>query len=228
MTLQYIPCTQNDNKGEQITRNFLMSQRTHTDGILLGNYHLPVNNGTRECDLVLLNLRGIWILEVKSWRGRIHIDRVNWQRDDGLIQHSPLISVEIKAKILATILENEGFMNISVVGLVVLAQSSSELKNTDDVKSREPREDKIFQLDDRLIRALNGKNYLYKPNNRELSQRHIQQIVRMLLPRTIDPKQERIGDSYRILYDLGPDPDEVFHAYQAVHVNIPVCYLRCS
>jgi eukaryotic-like serine/threonine-protein kinase len=50
----------------------------------------------------------------------------------------------------------------------------------------------------------------------------------MLLPRAIDPEQERIGDSYRIQYDLGPGPNEVFHAYQAVHVNIPGRYARAK
>jgi serine/threonine protein kinase len=228
MALQYISCAQNDNKGEQITRNFLVSSLAHTDGILLGNYHLPVNNGTLECDLVLFNQRGIWIIEVKNWRGGINIDRVKWQRDDGLIQHSPLISVEIKAKVLATLLDNEGFRNISVVGLVVLAQSSSELKNTYEVKNREPQEDKVFHLDTRLIRALNGRNYLYNTKNRELSVRLIRQIVDMLIPRAIDPEQKRIGDSYRILSYLGSDPDEVFHAYKAVHVNIPGRYARAK
>lgn len=228
MALHYIPCAPNDNKGEQITRNFLMSSLAHSDSILLGNYHLPVNNGTLECDLILLNHRGIWVIEVKNWQRNIHIDRVNWQRDDGLIQHSPLISIETKAKVLATVLNNEGFKNISVVGVVVLAQLSAKLKNTDDVKIREPHEDKIFHLDDRLIRALNGRNYLYDIKNKELSMKLIQQIVDMLLPRAIDPKQERIGDSYRILYDLGPSPDDVFHAYKAVHVNIPGRYARAK
>ena len=125
-------------------------------------------------------------------------------------------------------LNNEGFKNISVVGVVVLAQLSAKLKNTDDVKIREPHEDKIFHLDDRLIRALNGRNYLYDIKNKELSMKLIQQIVDMLLPRAIDPKQERIGDSYRILYDQGPSPDDVFHAYKAVHVNIPGRYARAK
>src|ERR1700736_1159904 len=128
MVLQYIPCAQNDNKGEQITRNFLLSSLAHTDGVLLGNYHLPVNNSTRECDLVLFNQRGVWIIEVKNWRGHIIIDQVNWQRDDGLIQHSPLISVVNKTKILDSILKNAGFRHISIIGLVVLAQASAELK----------------------------------------------------------------------------------------------------
>lgn len=228
MVLQYIPCTPNDNQGEQITRNFLMSSLADTDGILLGNYHLRHNNGTRECDFVLLNRSGIWIIEVKNWRGRINIDQVKWERDDRLIQHSPLISVEIKAKILASVLENAKFWNISVVGLVVLAQSSAKLNNTDDVNIREPREDKIFHLDDRFIRALTGRNYLYKSDNRELNMRLMQQIVTRLQPRAVDPEQKRIGNSYDILYDLGPGPDDFFHAYQVVDVHIPGRYARAK
>src|SRR6266567_4940497 len=153
MTLQYIACAQNDNKGEQITRNFLMSTLDQSNGVLLGNYHLPEKNSTRECDFVLFNRQGIWILEVKNWRGSIIIDQVKWQRNDGLIQHSPLISVATKAKILARILEQAGFKNISIVGLVVLAQANAKLQNSDNITLREPREDTIFRLDDRLIRA---------------------------------------------------------------------------
>lgn len=85
MALRYIACAHNDNIGEQITRIFLMDSLADTDGILLGNYHLPVNNSTLECDFVLFNRRGVWIIEVKNWRGRIDIDQINWQRDDGLI-----------------------------------------------------------------------------------------------------------------------------------------------
>ena len=85
MTLQYIACAKNENEGEQITRNFLVNSLKYTDGALFGNYHLPVNNGTRECDLVLFNKFGVWILEVKNWRGLIKIDQRSWQRDDGLI-----------------------------------------------------------------------------------------------------------------------------------------------
>ena len=228
MTLQYIPCAQNDNEGEQITRNFLMSSLADDDGVLFGNYHLPVNNGTRECDLVLFNHWGVWIIEVKNWRGLIKIDQRNWQRNDGLIIHSPLISVEMKAKKLATVLENAGFMNISVVGLVILSQSSAKLENAGDVNSREPREDKIFHLDDRLIRAVTGRKYLYKDTNRVLSLALIQKIADMLVPRSIDPEHRRIGDSLRIVYDLGPGPNEVFHAYQAEYIYIPGRYARAK
>ncbi len=97
MAFRYIPCAYNDNKGEQITRNFLMDALADTDGILLGNYHLPTNTSTLECDFVLFNQYGVWIIEVKNWHGRIEIDHINWQRGDGKILHSPLISVESKA-----------------------------------------------------------------------------------------------------------------------------------
>ena len=227
MTLQYIPCAQNDNEGEQITRNFLMSSLAD-DGALFGNYHLPVNNGTRECDLVLFNHWGVWIIEVKNWRGLIKIDQRHWQRNDGLIMHSPLISVEMKAKKLATVLENAGFMNISVVGFVVLAQLRAKLENADDVNSREPRQDKIFHLDDRLIRAVTGRKYLYNENNRVLSLALIQKIVDMLVPQYIDPEHRRIGDSLRIVSELGPGPNEVFHAYQAEYIYIPGRYARAK
>ena len=119
-------------------------------------------------------------------------------------------------------------MNISVVSLVVLAQSSAKLQNTDDLNNRDPRQDKIFHLGDRLIRAITGRKYLYKMSNRELNFKLIQKIVDMLVPRSIDPEQKRIGDSYRIVYDLGPGPNEVFHMYQAVHMNIPGRFVRAK
>jgi len=228
MALQYIPCARNDNKGEQITRNYLMSFLAHTDGILLGNYHLPENNSTLECDFVLFNQRGIWIIEVKHWGGRIEIDQINWKRGDGHIQHSPLISVETKAKTLATILRNAGHRNISVMGLVVLSHASAELINGDGLTKREPREDKIFRLDSSLIRALTGRQFLYRTDNRELGLKEIKGIVNMLVPRVVDPERTRIGGNYEIVYDLGYGPDKIFHAYQAVHLTIPGRYVRAK
>ena len=228
MALRYIACAPNNNAGEQITRNFLISKLAASDGILLGNYHIPVNNGTYECDFVLLNELGVWLIEVKNWRGTIQVDRVNWQRDDEFIIHSPLISIETKAKILASLLNHAGYKNISVVGVVVLSHASATLKNTDDLRIREPHEHKIFHLDARLIRALSNRNFLFDKKNRELNESQIQQIANTLLPRTIDPKQQRIGDSYRIVEDLGPSPDEVFHAYKVEHINIPGRYARAK
>ncbi|HVB22235.1 MAG TPA: protein kinase [Ktedonobacteraceae bacterium] len=228
MTLEYIPCARNDNVGEQVTRNYLMSHLAHTEGKLLGNYQLPMNNSTLECDFVLFNRRGVWIIEVKNWRGIIKIDQVNWERDDGLIQHSPLQSVELKAKKLYSVLRDEGHTNISVVGLVVLAQSHATLNNTNGVINREPHESKVFHLDAHLIQALNGRQFLHDEDNRELHMKEIQKIVDMLLPRAVDLNHKRIGGNYQIEYDLGYGPDKLFRAYQAVHLTIPGRYARAK
>ena len=229
MALKHIPCAPNSNVGEQATCNYLMRELAHTDGILLSNYHLPSANSTLENDLVLLNERGIWLLEVKNWRGVIDIDQTKWERDDKFIQHSPLTTVEMKAKALYGVLENVGMTRISVVGLVVLSQANTTLRNTDEVHEREPRVDRVFHLEPKLIRAVTGEHFLhYKAQNKELAMKEINAIVKMLLPLKIDPGRQIIGDTYRIKYDMGESEDGNFHAYQAEHVNIPGRYARAK
>lgn len=229
MALIHIPCAPNSNAGEQVTRNFLMQQLGDMDGILLTNYHLPSGNSTLEMDLVLFNARGVWILEVKNWRGSIDIDQTDWRRDDGFIQHSPLTSVEMKAKALHGVLENIGQASVSVVGFVVLSQANTSLRNTNDVQSRDPREDRVFHLDTRLLRALTGEHFLHhKAGNKALDMALIRSIVKRLLPLKVDPGRRVIGNSYRIKYDLGAGENDNFHAYQAEHVTIPGRYARAK
>jgi len=229
MALIHIACAPNSNAGEQVTRNFLMQQLADTDGVLLSNYHLSTGNSTLENDLVLFNERGVWVLEVKNWRGYIDIDQTDWRRDDGFIQHSPLTSVETKAKTLYSMLENFGHSRTSVVGLVVLSQTNASLRNTDDVQNRDPREDRVFHLEPRLIRAITGERFLhYKTQKKELDMALIDSIVKRLLPLKIDPGRHIIGNSYRITYDLGESESGDFHAYQAEHVNIPGRYARAK
>nr|HET6903902.1 NERD domain-containing protein [Ktedonobacteraceae bacterium] len=225
MALTHIPCAPNSNAGEQVTRNFLMQELADSNGVLLTNYHLPSGNSTLEMDLVLFNERGVWILEVKNWRGYIDIDQTDWRRDDGFIQHSPLTSVEMKAKALYSVLENIGHSKTSVVGFVVLSQANTSLRNTNDMQSRDPREDRVFHLDARLIRALTGEHFLHhKAGIKALNMARINSIVKRLLPLKVDPGRQIIGTSYRIKYDLGPSESEGFHAYQAEHVTIPGRY----
>jgi len=206
-----------------------MQQLADVDGVLLTNYHLPSGNSTLENDLVLFNERGVWILEVKNWRGYIDIDQTDWRRDDGFIQHSPLTSVEMKAKALYSVLENIGQSRTSVVGFVVLSQANTALRNTNDVQNRDPREDRVFHLDARLIRALTGEHFLhYKTDNKALDMALIDSIVKRLLPLKVNPGRQIIGNSYRIKYDLGAGESGGFHAYQAEHVKIPGRYARAK
>ncbi len=226
MALIHISCAPNSNAGEQVTRNFLLQHLADIDGILLTNYHLPSGNGTLEIDLVLFNERGVWLLEVKNWHGSIDIDQNDWRReDDRFVLHSPLTSIETKAKALHSVLENIGYASTSVVGFVVLSQMNATLRNTDDVQSREPRVNRVFHLDSRLLRALSGENFLFnRARNKALHMTTIHAIVDMLLPLKVNPGREIIGTSYRIKNDLGESESGVFHMYQAEHVTIPGRY----
>ena len=229
MTLKHIPCAPNSNAGEQVTCNFLMQELADTDGVLLSNYHLPTANSTLENDLVLLNERGIWVLEVKNWRGVIDIDQTDWRRDDEFVQHSPLTSVEMKAKALYGVLENAGMARVSVVGLVVLSQTDAVLHNIDEVRERDPRIDRVFHLEPKLIRALTGEKFLHhKTKNKAQDMDSMNAIVKLLLPLKVDPGRQIIGNSYRIKYDMGEGEDGDFHSYQAEHVKIPGRYARAK
>jgi tRNA A-37 threonylcarbamoyl transferase component Bud32 len=213
MPLEHIPCA-SSNDGEIVVRNYLWTELAHTDGILLTNYHHPLYNGTREHDLVLIHERGVWCLEVKNWYGPIYADQVYWLRSDGYRPHSPLTSVEIKAKLLAETLQNAGFENISVVGMIVLAQP----ENVSPLYINDPREHKVFRLAPRLIHAITGSKYLYRRNNKMLSPALMKQIADMLMPRTVDPRDEIIHN-YRLVRDLGEG--ELYHAYEGLHTTIP-------
>ncbi len=78
MPLIHIPCAPGGQIGEQIARDYLMRHLDRSNGVLLTNYHQAVHNGTEEHDLLLINERGVWAIEVKHWVGRIDADQVYW------------------------------------------------------------------------------------------------------------------------------------------------------
>jgi hypothetical protein len=90
MPIQHIPCAPGAHIGEQIARAYLLRELTSSQGILLTNYHHPAGNGTEEHDLLLINERGVWALEVKHWYGRVDADAVYWLHS-GHRHHSPVI-----------------------------------------------------------------------------------------------------------------------------------------
>jgi hypothetical protein len=215
MPLKHISCASSSNPGEILARNYLMAKLAESEGILLTNYHHPLNNGTQEHDLVLINEQGVWTLEVKNWHGPIEADQVYWMSNNGYRTASPITSIEIKAKLLATRLEKAGFENVSVVGMVVLTQP----RVTTPLNIRDPREHKVFHLTPSLISAVTGTKYLYdRKHNQRLSPALIKEIADMLVPRLVDPEQ-KIIHGYQLVRDLGAG--EMFHVYEARHITIP-------
>lgn len=221
MALIHISCA-SPHTGEMFVREYLLRELAYTEGILLTNYHHPHYNGTREHDLVLINAQGVWCLEVKNWHGLIRADQTTWKRDDGFSLQSPITNVEIKAKMLASTLKNADFRNISVVGMVVLAQP----EDVAPLEINDPRDIKVFRLTKRLIRAVTGQQFLFDPqvsNNRKLTPRLMRQISDLLMPLTFESGNKTIH-GYQLERDLGDG--ELYHAYEGKHVNIPNLYAR--
>lgn len=212
MPVEHILCAPGAHIGEQIARAYLVEHLATSRGILLTNYHHPSGNGTDEHDLVLINEGGVWAVEVKHWTGRIDADQISWLHN-GIKHPSPMITIEGKAKSIASTVREAGFTNVSVVGLVVLTRNDTRFGS-------EPPEDhrrKLFRLNDRLLQAVTGTEYRYRSTNRDLTPTEIQRIADLLVKRKVDPEQQIIG-SYRLVQEIETNHD--YRVYEAQHTRI--------
>ncbi len=71
--------------------------------IVICNKTLVANNGrsSHEIDLIVIGNKWIFLLDVKSWHGRIRGDEMQWVRQDGSADRSPLRKIDYLAKIMA-------------------------------------------------------------------------------------------------------------------------------
>lgn len=210
MSLQHISCAPGINIGEEIAAEFIRETFKHTEAILLNNYHHSQGKDTDEIDLVLINERGVWLLESKHWYGHIEADQIHWyhtRRQD----RSPISSIEMKAKRVASTIRNAGLTNISVSGLVVLTVADTTINITD------PRAGRVVRLDQSLIDAVTSDTFVFGRHSRKLSSNDIKRVSAALIGSKVDPQQQIIG-SYRLLREL--EPGEGFTSYEAQHVDI--------
>jgi serine/threonine protein kinase len=213
MALTHIPAAPGAHIGEQIARDFLARELAGSRGVLLTNYHHPAGNGTEEIDLLLINERGVWLLEVKHWFGRIDADQVHWLHSSHR-SPSPVGVIESKAKSVSSTLQSAGLTNISVVGLVVLTRHEARF----GTEPPEHHRRKVFRLTRPLIDALTGTEYRYRPSNHDLTPTQIQHVADLLVRRKVDPER-RIVQSYRVMREL--EPGEGFRAYEGQHIRFP-------
>ena len=70
--------------------------------LVICNKTLPTSNGrSYEIDFVVVGKRWIFLLDEKSWRGKIRGNDEQWLRMDGSSERSPLAKVDYLAKVLA-------------------------------------------------------------------------------------------------------------------------------
>jgi serine/threonine protein kinase len=70
--------------------------------LVICNKTLPTSNGrSYEIDFVVVGKRWIFLLDEKSWRGKIRGNEEQWVRVDGFSERSPLAKADYVAKVLA-------------------------------------------------------------------------------------------------------------------------------
>lgn len=218
MSVAVITCAPVANTGELRTLGFL---REHLEGLsthhtILTNYHMPDRNSTLEIDLVVINGQGVFLLEVKDWLGRIEGDSTHWRQVWANRRHpSPLTSIDFKAKRVHGIISSDhaDLRNVSVVGFVVLTRGDSKL-TLDDHPDRKKR---VFPLNDRLIHALNSRDYLYSRTAISVNRSRFSTVKHCLIRQKVDPERRLVG-SYEIVGEL--TPGDSYDAFEAQHVTI--------
>ncbi|MFW6068727.1 MAG: serine/threonine-protein kinase, partial [Chloroflexota bacterium] len=115
--------------------------------------------------------------------------------------------------VYSTIAEaHPGLRDVSVVGFVVLSKGDTLLEIDD------PRANRVFPLDDKLVEALTGEKYLFNPRKyAPLDRNRMKAVQEALLRRHVDPEERLVGN-YRIVEELSGG--EGYEAFEAQHVNI--------
>lgn len=213
--IEVINCAENTDIGEKTVLDFLMKSSLKTSGYhtILTNFYLPIGATTNEIDLVIINRFGIFLLEVKNWRGKIDADQIYWKRDSGEVFLSPITSIDKKIKVLHGMLteKNPIYGRVSKVGFVILPHSNVELNIS------EHRKDRVFRLDDKFIDAITSRNFLFSRNCVTLERDNINELKDALLDGYKPPEKRFIG-SYEIISELSRD--SFYKEYQAINIHI--------
>jgi tRNA A-37 threonylcarbamoyl transferase component Bud32 len=218
MTVEVIHCAPNVNAGELRALGFLREQLEplSTHHTILTNYHLPDGNSTLEIDLVVINSQGAFLLEVKDWWGRIEGDSTHWKQVWANKVHlSPLTSIDSKVKRVHGAISGKrsDLRKVSVVGFVLLVRGDTQL-TLDDHPDRKRR---VFALQQRLITALTGRDYLFSPTSITLDKARFTAVKNGLIRQKVDPDHTLIGN-YEIIGEL--TPGDTYDAYEAQHTTI--------
>ncbi len=196
--------------------------KTHQVGNyrILVNYNMPFRGGggagILEIDLLIINKLGIFLLEVKDWRGVIEARNDAWFIE-GLHQRvDALESITRKARIFyGSIFGSQGkppnFGPVNVIGLVVLARGVDRFINQSNRNVRA-----VVGKDSNLLQVLKSKQLWFREAE-FLTDPAIKHVTEVVLGQ-YQPKTREVIGNYRILGELSPG--DLFDAYEAQHIRI--------
>jgi hypothetical protein len=209
-------------KGSRAERQTIQYLLDHLYSELIGDYRLLVNynvlergGNSLEVDIVVINRQGVFVLEVKGWRGVIEGHDDSWifhGKTGQQTRKNAWRSIDYKSKVLYTRLFDKGgtfpeLKGVSVIGLVVLTQGAQYYINYGHDKTPN-----MVDLSDSLVSALTTSTLLrHEARSRPLSDTEIQTITRTLFEK--HAPQDIVVHDYRIERELSfGDLCDVFEA----------------
>jgi serine/threonine protein kinase len=182
------------------------------DWFVLANKVLPTQAGNSyEIDFIVVGRRLVFVIDEKSWRGRIHGSDAIWVRDDGSSERSPLTKVDYVAKVVAGRLRDNvpNFRDIqahTVVGCVLLSHAEERPRVHD------PRAAKGVMLLADVV------EHLHRRDEKEGDPRvgHLRDRIKGVLYNLSDrPRFPRVISPYTIIEMTMPR--DSFYSCQAEH-----------
>lgn len=221
-------------EAEQKTVEYLLK---NLDETIVGDYRLLVNynimeqdqTGKRgnslEVDVVVINRLGIFLLEVKDWRGTIEGYDDVWVFKGRVERPNAWKSVDLKSRVLYNQLFGKSgkFRNldqVSVIGLVVLTQGVRlyERLGSDNIE-------RIVDLNNALIEGLSSHRLLHRRyGSAPLSDQQIKKEISPFLHHAHVPPENVVRD-YRLERILS-EGDLYSIAFEAQHMTIPNLRVR--
>lgn len=199
-------CGPRPHRGETLTANYL---RYHLPaGKILLNYYLPVYHGTREIDLVVLTHSGVYLLEVKHWTGAIEADQQTW-RHRGENRPNPIPTIQNKATIMHSFLEQRGWRDVSVLGLVVLSKGRGTIDVHGSVRDetlqdniRQELDENVFGLHKSLVDVLTSRKF--HPGRRTLQDAELDELGDAIFTAHVNDVERHVH-GYHILKEQDRD-----------------------
>jgi serine/threonine protein kinase len=199
------------NEGERrVVRAF--AERLPDDYIVIPNFEISEPGGQRfEYDIAVVAPHGVYVVEVKDWRGRIVGDTAAWMVN-GRYRKSPISLTERKAKVLKSKLVDvrQALARVRVEAVVVLASSRVSVDLTDDAAGR------VFGVEQTLAFVTDPALIRQEPASIGALQ---SAIVQAILTRGRSRDRVLVFGDYQIIEVLEQDDEEAL--YRARHKDMP-------
>jgi hypothetical protein len=194
---------------ERDTEHLLLAAHRGEPLALLRGFRFDSGSGQDEVDLILINARGVWALDVRPWPGHIDADATFWRYGDR--RHpSPVTRAQGKAENLAWVVGGLGLPDVPVVGLVVLTGAGVGFGR----QPPEAHKRHIVYFNDTLITAVRGQPG--PPAAPALTANLIRALADRLAARHLSAVDREVG-GYRLALPLPPVDGRPL--YEARHVR---------